>query len=239
MSWSVTQPPGKSRVQLDDPAHQVRVRLLPEGFARLAEELVDERRHAVGERVGVEQRIVERVPLDQAADPDLEVVVPAPGVFENASDLMTKVTLDLEHERARALSGIAGLPGEDLAGEGVHAAAGLTRTHGAHDERAGVESLLGDDEPGRLLALARNDRMVQLADHERRRFILGRDGPLGQPTEPLEPEQRLEPDPPDGERERAREHDQDGGPCVMPDAERGVQTRVVRGDQVEVRVRAG
>ena len=80
--------------------------------------------------------------------------------------------------------------------------------------------------------------MVQLADHERGRLVGGRSGPLGQPAPPPGPEERLEPDPPDRQRERAREHDQDGGPRVVPDAERVVQARIVPGDQVEVRVRA-
>ena len=212
--------------------------LLPKRFAGLAEKLVDEGRDAVGERVGVEQRIVERVPLDRAAEPDFEVVVRAPGVFEDAAHLVTEVALHFEHECARAPAGIIGAPGEDLAGERVHAAAGLAGTDGTHDERAGVESLLGDHEPRRLLALARHGRMVQLADHKRRRFVLGRGGPRGQPAVSPEAEQRMEPDAPDGQRERAGEHDQDGGPCVVPNADGGVQTRVVRRNQVEIRVRA-
>ena len=62
-------------VQFDDPAHEIRIGLLPERFATLAEELVDEGGDTVGERVGVEQRIVERVPLQRAVEPDLQVVV--------------------------------------------------------------------------------------------------------------------------------------------------------------------
>ena len=70
-----------------DPADEVRIGLLPEGFPALPEELVDECRDAVGERVGVEERVVEGVPLPGAAKPDLEVVVPEPGVAQDAADV--------------------------------------------------------------------------------------------------------------------------------------------------------
>ena len=50
-------------VELDDPADEIRVGLLPEGLPALPKELVDERRDAVRERVGVEEGVVEGVPL--------------------------------------------------------------------------------------------------------------------------------------------------------------------------------
>ena len=110
--------PRQEPVQLHDPAHEVGVRLLPERFSTLAEELVDEGGHAVGHRVGVEQRIVERVPLPGAAEPDLEVVVRAPGVLEDAADLVAEIPLDLEHERARPAARIVRPPGEELRANG-------------------------------------------------------------------------------------------------------------------------
>ena len=87
--------PRQEPVQFDDPAHEVRVGLLPERFATLAEELVDEGGDTVGERVGVEQRIVERVPLQRAVEPDLEVVVPAPGVVEDAAHAVAEAGISL------------------------------------------------------------------------------------------------------------------------------------------------
>ena len=60
--------------------------LLPERFSALAEELVDEGGDAVGERVGVEQRIVE---------PDLEVVAAAPGGVEDAAHAVAEAAITL------------------------------------------------------------------------------------------------------------------------------------------------
>ena len=233
MSLERDPAPRQEPVQFDDPAHEVRVRLLPERFTGLAEELIEERGHAVGQRVGVEERVVEWVPPPGPAEPDLDVVVRAPGVFEDAPHLVAEVSFDFEHQRARAAAGIVRLPGEQLAGEGVHARGRLAGADGADDEHAGVEPLLRDDEPGRLFALARHGRVVQLADHHGGRVVRRRVGPAGQPARPPEPEERLQPDPPDRDRERAREHDGDGGPGVVPDAEGGVQGRIVVGDQVE------
>ena len=82
-------------VQFDNPAHEVRVGLLPKRLAALAEELVDQGGDAVGERVGVEQRIVERVPLPRAVEPDLEVVVRAAGVLEDPPHAVAEARLSL------------------------------------------------------------------------------------------------------------------------------------------------
>ena len=86
-------------VQFDDPAHEIRIGLLPERFAALAEELVDQGGDAVGERVGVEQRIVERVPLQGATEPDLEVVVRRARRLEDAAHAVTEVGITLRKSR--------------------------------------------------------------------------------------------------------------------------------------------
>ena len=82
-----------------DPAHEIRKGLLAERFSALAEELVDEGGDAVGERVGVEQRIVERVPLQRAVEPDLEVVATAPGVVEDAAHAVAEAAISLRKSR--------------------------------------------------------------------------------------------------------------------------------------------
>ena len=87
--------PGQEPVQFDDPAHEVRVGLLPERFSALAEELVDQGGDAVGERIGVEQRIVDRVPLPGAVEADLQVVAPAPGAFEDPAHVVAEARLSL------------------------------------------------------------------------------------------------------------------------------------------------
>ena len=205
-------------------------------FPALAEELVDERRHAVGRRVGVEQPVVERVPLPRAPEPDFEVVVAAPGIVEDAPNLMAEVSFDFEDERARAAAGIVRPPVKQLARKRVHAGGGLAGPDGPDDEHAGVEPLFGDDEPRGPLALARHGGMVRLADHQRGRFVVRRRGPLGQLALAPEPEEGLQPDPPDREDERAREDDCDAGRGVVPEADGGVDARIVVSDQVEIGV---
>ena len=97
---------------------------------------------------------------------------------------MAKVSFHFEHERARAAAGIVRPPGEKLLGERVHAARGLAGADGPDHEDAGVESLLGDDEPRGPVALSRHGRMVRLADHQRRRVVVRRRWPRGQPAAP-------------------------------------------------------
>ena len=210
--------------------------LLPERLAALAEELVDEGGDAVGEGVGVEQRIVERVPLPRAAQPDFEVVVPAPGVREDFPHLMAEVALDFEHERASAAAGIVGLPGEKLLGERMHAGGGLARPDRPDDEHAGVESLLRDDEPGGPLALGGGRGVVQFADHDRRRVVAGRRGPRGELAPGAAPCERPEPDLRHRQGNAAREEHGEPGRQMVPGADDGVDARIVPGDQVEVRV---
>ena len=230
--------PRQEPVQFDDPAHEIRIGLLPERFSALAEELVDEGGDAVGERVGVEQRIVERVPLQRAVEPDLEVVAAAPGVVEDAAHAVAEVALDLEHKGTGPAPGPVGLPREELLGERVHAGGGLAGADGADDEHAGVEPRLGNDEPGGPLALARNDGMVELADHERGRVVLGRGGPGGEPAPAAAPCGRLKPHPPDREAHAPGKDDDDGRDRVVPDADHGVKARIVVGDEVQNRVAA-
>ena len=220
-------------IQFDDPAHEIRIGLLPERFAALAEELVDEGCDAVGERVGVEQRIVERVPLQRAVEPDLEVVAAAPGVVEDAAHAVAKVALDLEHKGAGPAPGPVGLPREELLGERVHAGGGLAGADRADDEHAGVEPRLGNDEPGGPLALARDDGMVELADHERGRGIVRRGGPDGQAAPAAASCTRLKPHPPDREAHAPGEDDDDGRGRVVPDADHRVKARIVVGDEVQ------
>ena len=229
-------------VQLDDPAHEVRVGLLPERLAALAEELVDERGDGVGERVGVEQGIVEGVPLPRALEPDLDVVVPPARLLEHPADAVAEVALDLEDQGAGPAVGTVGLPGEELLGERVHAGGGLAGADGAYDQHAGVEAGLGDHEPGGPLALAGHGRMVQLADHDRRRGVGRRRRPAGQPAaaRPAHGAQPgPEPDPPDREDEAPGEQHGDAGRGVVPDRERPVERRFVVGHEVERGVVAG
>ena len=64
-------------VQQDHELHEVRVRLLPERLLAPAEEVVQERGDAVGQRIGVEV-VVQRVVAVRRVEADLDVVVGAP-----------------------------------------------------------------------------------------------------------------------------------------------------------------
>ena len=50
-------------------------------------------------RGGIEQRIVERVPLQRAVEPDLEVVAAAPGVVEDAAHAVAEAGISLRKSR--------------------------------------------------------------------------------------------------------------------------------------------
>ena len=55
------------------------------------------------------------------------------------SDLVAEVAFDFEHQAADPALWIVRLEGEDLLGEGIHAAAGLAGADGAEDGDAGEE----------------------------------------------------------------------------------------------------
>ena len=106
--------------------------LLPERLAALAEELVDQRGDGVGERVGIEQGIVEGVPLPRPFEPDLEVVVRPSRLLEQPAHAVAEVALDLEDQRAGPALGTVGLPEEQLLPERIHAGGGLAGADAYH-----------------------------------------------------------------------------------------------------------
>ena len=65
---------GQDAVQLDDPADEIRVRLLPERFFAFAEQLIEKGRHGIGKRVRIEPRRAQRVPRQSAIEGQLDVV---------------------------------------------------------------------------------------------------------------------------------------------------------------------
>ena len=80
-----------------------------------AEELIDPGRDGVGEQVGIEQVIIERVPLPEPLQSDLQIVLAT-----------------------------ARLPGQNLLRERVHTGRGLARTDGSEDGHSCVQSPLRD-----------------------------------------------------------------------------------------------
>ena len=134
-------------VQLDRRAHQSGVGLVPERLPALAEELVEQRADAEGQRVRIDLRLVERVPGPLPVQAEFAVVLPAAGRTQHLLDREAEVALDLECEGCGAALAVVGLPAEQLPGEGVHAGGGLTRAHRADDADAGLEAPGGDRQP--------------------------------------------------------------------------------------------
>ena len=155
-------------VELDDPLDQVGVRLLPERFFPLAEELIQEGRHGVGERVGIEPPRAERIPGHAARHAQFEVVILAAHVGEHPADVVTQIPLHFEHDRRRAPLGIRRVPAQQLTREGVQTRGGLAGPDGPDNRRAGIEPPLRDDEPVRGGTLHQVDGVVHLADNDGR-----------------------------------------------------------------------
>ena len=164
-------------VQLDDPADEIRVRLLPEGFFPFAEELIQERGHRVGERVRIEPRRTQRIPRQPAIEGQLDVVLVAAQLGEHPADVVAEIAFDFQHERGGAALGIVGLPAEELARERVHAGRRLAGPDRAENCHAGIEAPLRDRQPFRGRALGDSDPVMHLADDDGRAVRRRRKGP--------------------------------------------------------------
>ena len=160
-------------VKLDDPADQVGIGLLPERFLSLPEQLIKQARNGVGQRVGIEPPGRERVPLPAPIHPQLDVVFSPARLDQDAPDIVTKISLDFEHERRRPHLWIPCLPAEKLLSERVHASRGLPGPDGPEDRHAGIQPTLRDREPGGIENLARLHRVMDLPDDDGRGRLLG------------------------------------------------------------------
>ena len=165
-------PPFRERpVKLDDPAHQIGIGLLPEGFFALAKKLIEKTRNGVGQRVGIEPPGRERVPLPAALHAQFDVVFLPPRIGQDPADVVTEIPFDFEHQRSRPLQGILRLPGEELTGERVHASRSLPGPDGPEDRHASVQSPLRDGEPGGIENLPCLDRVMDLPNDDGRGLL--------------------------------------------------------------------
>ena len=64
-----------------------------------------------------------------------------------------------------------------MPGEGVHASRSLPGAHGPEDRHSGIQSPLGDGEPGGIENLPCFDRVMHLADHDGRGLLFGIERP--------------------------------------------------------------
>ena len=154
-------------VQLDDPADEIRVRLLPEGFFALPEQLIEQGRDGVGERVRIEPCRTQGIPRQPAVETQLDVVAFAVQLGEHPADVVAKITFHFKDERGRSALGTVGLPAQELAGERVHTGRRFAGADRAEDRHAGIESTLGDRQPFGGRALDGSDRVMHFADDDR------------------------------------------------------------------------
>ena len=96
---------GQRRVSVADPAQrdhelqEICVGLLPERFLRASEEVVQQRSDGVRHGVRIEV-VVQRVVAEAGVEPDLEVVVCAACVRQDAAHLLAEVALHLQNQAA-------------------------------------------------------------------------------------------------------------------------------------------
>ena len=173
---------GQHAAEPDDPADEVRVGLLPKGFFALAEELIQEGRHGVRERVRIEPCGTQGAPRQPAVKTQFDVVVGAAQLGEHSADIVAKIALHFEDGRGHAPFGIVGVPAQELARERVHTGRRLAGPDRAENRHAGIESALRDREPFRGRALNGFDRVMHLADDDRRAVRRRRKRPRGKAT---------------------------------------------------------
>ena len=170
---------GQHAVQLDDPADQIRVGLLPEGFFALTEELIQEGRDRVGERVRIEPGGTQRIPRQPAVKGQLDVVLAPVQLGQHPADVVAKIALHFQDQRRRAPLGIRRLPAEELARERVHTRRRLAGPDRAENRHARIEATLRDRQPFGGRALDGSDRVMDLADDDGRPVGRGRKWPRG------------------------------------------------------------
>ena len=213
MSRSVTQGGSCSRLSSMTPAREVRVALLPEGLLRAAVELVQQRGDRVRQIGRRKPRRVERVPRESLAlQVQLAVVLAAPAVLEDLLGLVTEVAFHLENEPRRAALLVVRAPAQELPRERLHARRRLARAHRAENDGPRVQGLVPEHEPLGLADLPHLVGVMDLADHDPRLLVVGRQRPRGKPGGAGAPRaDPLEPDPPHRLRhEPDHEHDHPG-----------------------------
>ena len=159
---------GQHAAELDDPADQIRVGLLPKGFFALAEELIQEGRDRVRERVRIEPGGTQGIPRQPTIETQLDVVLASVQLGQHPTDVVAKIALHFQDQRRRAPLGIRRLPAEELARERVHTRRRLAGPDRAENRHARIEAPLRDRQPFGGRALDGSDRVMDLADDDGR-----------------------------------------------------------------------
>src|SRR5229473_7880 len=156
-------------MEKDDEFNEVCVRLLPEGFLAPAEEVVQERRNVVGQRVSVEV-IIQGVVAVLGAKTYLNIVLGPVMTLQNTSYFVAEVPFHFQNQTPNLFFYVARTVGKNLLGERVHATARLAGTDCADDGGAREESPLRDREPMRSFGRPRLTLVVDFA-HNNEKFL--------------------------------------------------------------------
>jgi hypothetical protein len=138
--------------------------LLPEGLLAFAEEIVEQRRDVVRERVSVEI-VVRRIVAIVGVQVDLNVVDFATVLVEHCFDFVAEVAFDFEHQSAYVLVWIVGPVGDALLGVGIDAAAGLASADRTEDGYPSEQSAFWNGKPIRLLGGHGLSRVMDFSEH--------------------------------------------------------------------------
>ena len=87
---------------------------------------------------------------------------------QHPADVVAKIALHFKDQRRRAPLGIRRLPAQELARDRVHTRRRLAGPDRAENRHAGIEATLRDRQPFGSRALDGSDRVMDLADDDRR-----------------------------------------------------------------------
>jgi hypothetical protein len=166
-------------VKQNDELHEVCIRLLPEGFFPLAEQIVQERGDAVCQRVGIEV-VVQWVVAVLGIEADFDVILCTAMPGENLLHLMAEVAFYFENQSADLFVAILGFIGDKLLDKRIHATTGLAGANCADDGNSGEKPALRDREPAGCFRWYGPAWVVDLADNEKHVLPLARIGIAGQ-----------------------------------------------------------
>ena len=145
---------------------------------------------------------------------------------------MAKIALHFKDQRRRAPLGIRRLPAEELARERVHAGGRLAGPDGAENRHAGIEAPLRDRQPVGRRALDGSDRVMDLADDDRRPIRRRRKGPARKAgPAPHTDAHPGEPDPRCTDEQLAGEEHGHAGRDVVPRNDGAIHVRGVVADE--------
>ena len=183
-------------------------------------------------RVRIEPGGTQGIPRQPAIEGQLDVVVGAAQLGEHPADVVAKITLHFQDQRGGAPLGIRRLPAQELARERVHTRRRLAGPDRAENRHARIEATLGDRQPFGSRALDGSDRVMDLADDDRRPIRRRRKGPARKAgPEPYTDAHPGEPDPRRTDEELPGQEHGHAGRDVVPRDDGAIHVRGVGADE--------